>query len=325
MALSTQRKSNDCMIPKSKRVITALCSAALAFSVIFDLGNDVRSVQAEVSTKQQSLRAGTNFRAPKEADGCYHVYLDVGANIGIHSRFLYEPEKYPSAGLPLKIFNDEFGNPTVRDNRDFCVFEFEPNPNHRAKLQANQDAYRAMGWRYHVHNVAASDRQGNMTFYHQGDDKYNEWGFSLVKREPNSKEEVVPMIRLSDWIKNELIGRIIPTTTYGNYEGGPKVVMKTDIEASEYAVLPDLMMSGALCEVNVAFGEFHPHFAPINQTGQEIDLSTAVKVRALQHGIKQVIQGASMCKTRFIEGDSEAYLLDGMPYPQPDSINSTQV
>ena len=30
-------------------------------------------------------------------DGCYHVYLDVGSNIGVQVRKLYEPRKYPDA------------------------------------------------------------------------------------------------------------------------------------------------------------------------------------------------------------------------------------
>ena len=37
-------------------------------------------------------------------DGCYHVYLDVGFNIGIQIRKLFEPEKYPGAYLH-SIFN----------------------------------------------------------------------------------------------------------------------------------------------------------------------------------------------------------------------------
>ena len=35
----------------------------------------------------------------KLADGCYHVFLDVGSNIGMHVRFLLEPHKYPQAKI----------------------------------------------------------------------------------------------------------------------------------------------------------------------------------------------------------------------------------
>ena len=31
------------------------------------------------------------------ADGCWHVYLDVGSNIGVQVRKLFEPERYGGA------------------------------------------------------------------------------------------------------------------------------------------------------------------------------------------------------------------------------------
>ena len=41
----------------------------------------------------------TNDHEHKLADGCYHVFLDVGSNIGMHVRFLLEPHKYPQARI----------------------------------------------------------------------------------------------------------------------------------------------------------------------------------------------------------------------------------
>ena len=34
-------------------------------------------------------------RRPKLGDGCRHVFLDVGSNIGVHGRILFEPHLYP--------------------------------------------------------------------------------------------------------------------------------------------------------------------------------------------------------------------------------------
>ena len=87
------------------------------------------------------------------ADGCYHIYIDGGANIGVHGRFLLEPEKYPDAKEAAGLFDSEFGPPGERDNRDFCVFEIEANPTHLATLTKKENAYKAMGWRYHVINA----------------------------------------------------------------------------------------------------------------------------------------------------------------------------
>ena len=46
-------------------------------------------------------------------DGCYHVYLDVGSNLGIQVRKLFEPSLYPKAKIN-RYFNILFGNDTVR-------------------------------------------------------------------------------------------------------------------------------------------------------------------------------------------------------------------
>lgn len=54
--------------------------------------------------------------------GCYHVLLDVGSNIGMHARFLFEPDKFPKSKSSVPKLNEEFG--LKRDNRDFCVFSF---------------------------------------------------------------------------------------------------------------------------------------------------------------------------------------------------------
>ena len=96
----------------------------------------------------------------------------------MHGRFLFEPEKYPRAESRA-VFDKHFG--IKRDNLDICVFAFEPNPTHRARQLELQEVYGKLGWRYHFENVALSDYDGNMTFYHQGDEKNNEWGFSFVQ------------------------------------------------------------------------------------------------------------------------------------------------
>ena len=41
-------------------------------------------------------------------DGCYHVYLDVGSNIGVQVRKLYQPEHFPNAGI-INQFRLAFG------------------------------------------------------------------------------------------------------------------------------------------------------------------------------------------------------------------------
>ncbi|KAL7518783.1 hypothetical protein ACHAWX_003589 [Stephanocyclus meneghinianus] len=209
-----------------------------------------------------SVEHKIEIRRSKLGDGCYHIFLDVGANIGLHARFLYEPESYPKADTAKSIFEKEFG--TSRDNRDFCVFAFEPNPNHLARHIKLKNHFERSGLHYHHVPVAVSDCDGNIAFFHNDDAKDEEQAFSDHKLAgEKSVEEVVPAIRFADWVLNEIYERELPAKIYGNYSdivpmNAPKVVMKMDIESQEHAVVPDLMYSGVLCKtIDFAFGEFH--------------------------------------------------------------------
>ena len=50
-------------------------------------------------------------------DGCYHVFIDVGSNIGMHALFLFEPYKFPRSKTSVAALQQQFG--LLRDNRDF--------------------------------------------------------------------------------------------------------------------------------------------------------------------------------------------------------------
>lgn len=254
------------------------------------------------------------------ADGCYHVFLDVGANIGVHGRFLFEPQQYPDAHRARDIFDAQWGN--RRDNRDICVFAFEPNPAHAAKLKANSEAYAALGWRYHVVNQAAGDRAGSLTFYHNGDEEFGEWAFGVKKWHDGAQSVSVPVIRLVDWVEQHIVHRAIPSATYGNYEGGPKVVMKMDVEGTEFVLLPDLIFSGKICSVDFVFGEFHEGAAPLEFPGQDFSLGDVEQTTQLRTSLLDVIRSPRNCRTVFSLGDDESYLHDGIPLPTAAAQNA---
>jgi len=265
-------------------------------------------------------------RAPKLGDGCYHIFLDVGANIGVHTRFLFEPKLYPRAEKAHAIFDKEFGK--ERSNLDFCSFGFEPNPIHVERHRQLEAAYKSMGWRYHFVHAAASDDSGNMTFYHSGaDEKQHEWGFTentrYFDRESNKdnagrRAEHVPMIRLATWIRDNILDRELPAV-YGNYESGPKVVMKFDIESSEFKVLPDLWFTGIMCEaVDFAFGETHGWLIDYEGHAETGHGGLHLKERESQPVIRdafKLFNGFKHCKTTIREMDDESYLHDDMPVP----------
>jgi hypothetical protein len=126
-------------------------------------------------------------RRAKLADGCYHVFLDCGSNLGVHGRFLFEPHKYPNSTF-VTIFDEHFG--AYRTQQNICVFAFEPNPRHTQKQLLTQTKYRTMGWRYHYMPYGVGDMDGNLTFYRNlftSNGTFNEeHGFSFYIRIPRS-------------------------------------------------------------------------------------------------------------------------------------------
>jgi Methyltransferase FkbM domain len=248
-------------------------------------------------------------------DGCYHVFLDVGANIGVHGRFLFEPAKYPDSPYSVPLFRDQFGD--HRSNEDFCVFEVEANPKHWPRLDNVSQAYQKMGWRYHVVKAAAGDKHGTMSFHHQNDEKDSEWGFSVNKLPEGNVETVeIPTIRLAEWLQHEIFDRKIPEVpASGKKYKKPIIGMKMDIEGSEYIVLPDMILSGTYCHLDFLFGETHPKFAPFNFTGHRVPLNTIEDARKLQESLFLTMKSSRNCPTKFFYLDDESYLHDGQPLP----------
>ena len=69
-------------------------------------------------------------------DGCKYVYLDVGTNVGIQIRKLFEPDLYPNASIH-QVFDRYFGNIEKRTRDGICAVGFEPNPSHTSILKGN--------------------------------------------------------------------------------------------------------------------------------------------------------------------------------------------
>ncbi|KAL9178533.1 hypothetical protein ACHAXT_001871 [Thalassiosira profunda] len=274
---------------------------------------DVYSSSTKIRTKQTKL-----------GDGCYHIFLDVGANIGVHTRFLYQPELYPKAVRAREIFDQQFG--ASRNNSDFCSFGFEPNPAHAERHARLASAYNGQGWRYSYVNAGVSDEDGNLTFYHNQDEGQNEWGFGDHNLKGVGVPVTVPTIRFSTWLQNELLDRELPETVYGNYSTGPRVVMKMDIESSEYRVLPDLWFTGIMCQtIDFLFGEFHPWDISYKDdaiTGRGgLSLRSEEATGVLRTGVK-LFHSFKDCSTDIVELDDESYLHDGMPFPGATEANS---
>ena len=268
--------------------------------------------------ENKSSDAYSTSVAPKLGDGCYHIFLDVGANIGVHTRFLYQPDLYPMAKRSGTIFDKQFGTSAMRNNSDICSFGFEPNPAHAERHSRLAAAYNRRGWRYHFVNAGVSDEEGNLTFYHNGDEGNEEWGFGDHNLKGTGVPVTIPTIRFSTWLRNEVLDRKLPETVHGSYEL-PRVVMKMDIESAEYRVLPDLWFTGVMCEtIDFVFGEFHGWDISYKDdaiTGRGgLILSNQEAVGVLRAGVK-LFHSFKDCSSDIIELDDESYLHDGVPLP----------
>ena len=80
-------------------------------------------------------RIDQNINSFQSLDGCYHVYLDVGSNVGVQVRKLFEPSLYPKAPF-VTVFDKEFG-PVEARKKSVCAVGFEPNPHHTKRLAGN--------------------------------------------------------------------------------------------------------------------------------------------------------------------------------------------
>jgi len=213
-------------------------------------------------------------------DGCYHVYLDVGSNVGIQIRKLYEPSKYEGAKIH-PVFDKYFHRRIQSLNSSLpyiCAVGFEPNPNHENKLKALNDAYNKCQWKVEIFSkTAVSDQKGATTFFSDHDAKNLEWGGTIIdpslkkygqvktsKSEEKSdakKQNDILLIRLADFINNVVGRRKLPGNVDEKILGKPSVIMKLDIEGSEVEVVEDLIMQGSLQYIDVMMVEFHTWMA----------------------------------------------------------------
>ena len=175
-------------------------------------------------------------------DGCSNIFLDLGANIGMHSRFLFEADRYPSERHPstgaelhqyAAVFDRQFGRD--RNRSATCAVAFEPNPQHAARHRRLSAAYAKLGWR-HIHVAAGiSDRSGPIAFYANGGyaktGAKNFLSFATTRLDKSSAPPtLVPAVDFAHLLS--LLRALRPT---------PRVLVKMDIEGLEFAVLPTVL------------------------------------------------------------------------------------
>ena len=205
----------------------------LIFVVLFSLNYKYWKVQIMDSItprKNSDLRANVNQSqngVPKWLPECRHIYMDLGSNIGVQIKKLFEPEKYPiikdTQARVMELYTQEFGKPGLRkkNNSGLCALGFEPNPKHYQRLKYLERTYNDKGWNVHFVPFVVSNKDEPVTFYTEDNSRKEDWGATLFKlpNKPQKTKNTIQAISLSNFIKIHLS----PDTTDQNGHRGLRV------------------------------------------------------------------------------------------------------
>jgi FkbM family methyltransferase len=222
--------------------------------------------------------------------------------VGVQVRKLFEPSKYSNAPV-LPVFERHFGGADHRtrpsNETGLCAIGFEANPQLVPRLKEIESAYNANGWKVKfMAPFAVSDSdEGEVTFHVYP--VYGAVGSSIVDRGHHGKHAqkvTVGTLSLGNFLEKE----IFPVSP-------EKVVMKMDIEGSEYIVLPDLIRREYLCGdlIDEMFIEWHED--------KGMRPSGAPTTRQVEDDLLK--QKCKSDKTTRNDLDDETYLFDGKPLP----------
>ena len=231
-------------------------------------------------------------------DGCQYVYIDLGTNIGIQIRKLYEPQLYPHAPV-LPLFEKIFRNRT----NEVCSVGFEANPLHNDYLKEFETYCLRRNWRVKIFtSLAVSIQDGNVTFFTEpGNEGNNQWGSNVEQTPGGVRGNVtVPSIDIVSWFKNTVLTRKIPSKSNIS-----RVMMKHDLEGHDKTVMADFILRGAYCSIDLIYGE---HVTEL-----------------FLNSIAQIQQSSKSCETQYISMDDELYHNIRLPFDSLDPKNTTMV
>lgn len=229
----------------------------------------------------------TDYGHPSWLASCDSIFLDLGTNIGVQIRKLFEPSKYSGAKI-LSIFDGLFGQPSTRPSR-VCALGMEPNPLHQPRLQALEAAYNARGFRTRIYPFAAWTEEGTMTFQSCPRDmnEHESWGAHLGKR----RAEEVRTVDITEFILS------LPK--------GSVKLMKMDIEGAEFECMGKAIPMGLMCSDTVGAMVYEGHATTL--TGPYWQGSKSAVVIKQQIEAHECSQGSPTLTEAF---DDESFLHD---------------
>lgn len=196
------------------------------------------------------------------ADGCYHVYLDLGTNTAVQFHKLYDPDVFPevNSSLITPKFNNYFGADISRRRSDVCGFGFEPNPSHHDILQQTTAHYAAAGVRLTIFESAVGTFDGWGIVVTDSQIANDEWGARIVPVPTGSPApSAIHVVDFAAWFAANIQHRQRPAQ--GARAQPPALVVKVDIEGSDESVIGKALASGVLCTMDYVYIE---HLRPVD-------------------------------------------------------------
>ena len=234
-----------------------------------------------------------------EVPTCSGFYIDLGTNIGVQVRKLFEPGRYPGAAIAAK-FDKLFG----ARRGQVCAIGFEPNPLHWQRLRRLETEMMSVGKTFRYVSAAAGVGQGLMGFDQPG--AGIGWDLSgkshKQARTQRLPEVLVPQLGVS-YMLNSVVSR------YARSQRVPTLI-KLDVEDSklEEGIISDLVGSGILCRlVDEIVWENH------NVSEVMAGRKFAINPKTVVGQAVDKIKSTPGCRTKITPFDDESYSLDFVP------------
>lgn len=268
----------------------------------------------------------TTLHSDNWADGCRSVFLDVGTGRGTNIRMLFEPELYENASA-LPLLEQYFGPASTRkkhvNESGLCAFGFEANPRFAEQHRDIEIAYAAKGWKVQFFTpVVVYDHDGAEDFYIEDSPDTNALGSSIINPAPDRSiennsskryyKQELPSARFAELVRTKVADRWLSEDDVVG-----KVFMYMNIVGAEFAVLPDLLQAGVLCQQSGIDG-----MLVIEHTQS---LESANKSSTPWSELKDAIRMQNGCKdpSDLVEMDSDSMYIDAQrPLPLENATAS---
>lgn len=170
-----------------------------------------------------------------------HVFIDLGANIGDSVHYFID-EDSQKEGLKGYAARD----PSTK----WEIHIIEANPFFNKKLDETKNYCEKLGHKVYLYKeTAAWIKNEKLTFYLDTvNPRVNYWSSSIVNSHPDIKRSNNTKVTVDAIDISELLSK---------YNSNDEIIMKVDIEGTEYKLLKHLINEGTLKLVDIIAAEFH--------------------------------------------------------------------